>query len=719
MRKIKLLLPLLLLLTSCSFCCQLYLCQESAAEKLKPYQGEKVQVTGYIDYASLSTTEDSSLFLLQVQELKLGDTIIPYHQKLRITYQGQIPEVGILQLEGSLKELITYENPGCFDAVTYHKVQELGGRIARPQLLACGGELTVGQRIALYNYQLRTGLQKSLNKLGLEEKYAPILAGMVLGGSSQLEEDTKQLFIANGLAHLLSVSGSHLILLCTLLRSLLLLLSKPFPQYRRFLNPLLIIAMLFYALLCGLRPPILRAVTMSIILLLVQAPDKHHTKVNRSRLILFAALLLLCIKPLWLFDLGFQLSFCCTLGITCLTPLLQEKLQHLTLLDENIKQILSTTLAAQLAALPLEIAYFHQFSLIAVISNLILVPILELCTLLTLTSLFTLDIFLLPTVFLLKQVLLQAQLLTQLPYSTVVIGHMPLWTVPIYYSLLLLCLQHPFFYSFRASEQKLLCLGLLLPLACSYWYEHLRVQPLQAYFLSVGQGDATLLRMPKGQLIIIDTGGLAHYPTGSRIIAPVAKYLNKDSLDLVILTHWDFDHVGGIVSLAQQLTIKKLVYPDQQLTPKKEDQQNKELKEIILALPNIKEKIQARTGDTYVCDNINLSLLHTGDSILTGNAASTVISVDNKILLTGDLPKEQEKLLQLGPHEVLKLGHHGSNTSTSDELLDKVQPKIGIVSCGRGNIYGHPHKHVLNRLESRGCQIYRTDLEGCIKIIIE
>lgn len=714
MRKINAVLPICVSICILLLALNTYFCWESAEERLAPYHGKTVRATGYVDYASLVKNDGRSSFVLQVVELKGADGAIDYHQKLRVTIEGVLPEASVITLEGTLKELNAFVNPGCFAAKTNYWVQELGGQLARPQLLAYGGELSISQRLALFNLQLRQELEEKTASLNLDPQKASLLAGMILGGSSQLEEESRNLFIKNGLAHLLSVSGAHLLLLCSAAASLLAAFSRFCPGCKRLIKPFLAALMLFYALLCGLRPPIVRAVIMSLLVLLLDRKRQSAKPFNSLYLLLLTALILLCYKPLWLLDLGFQLSFGCTLGIIYLAPLITAKLRSLEWLEDNLQEMLGVTLAAQLAVLPLEIAYFHQLSLIGIISNLLLVPVLELCIVLTIVGMLLHELFLLPAVFLLEQVLLQAELLSRLPFSTVVIGYLPPWCAILYYALLLLLLDVPISYTLGPREKWGAVLALTLILGCTYWYEHLRLRPLQAYFLCVGQGDATLIRTPHGRLVLIDTGGLRHYATGSRIIAPVLKYLDRSRLDLLILTHWDYDHVGGTVSLAQQLPISRLVYPDQLLTQGKEDEEGEQLRKAILGLTNIEVKEKALAGSVYSCDGVDFKIIYTGEGVRRGNSASTVISVADRILLMGDLPLQQEEQLELGPHQLLKLGHHGSHTSTGEALLEKVRPAVAVASCGRHNIYGHPHPKVLKRLQQHQIALHRTDIEGCI-----
>ncbi|MGM9582865.1 MAG: DNA internalization-related competence protein ComEC/Rec2, partial [Phascolarctobacterium sp.] len=624
----------------------------------------------------------------------------------------------------------------------YNRINNYGGRIVKARIIEANKEeLTATQwaywqrKIASWNVALRQKLQEAMG-----ERTGNLLGSMLLGGRNELDEEIKDVFTANGLSHLLSVSGTHLVLLTGLLS----LLLKPLPSGWRTL--FLIILLTLYACLCGLRPAVLRALLMSTALLLgSQSCSKdgvmqYNSRPERGYLLCLVALVLLIYKPLWLLDIGFQLSFGATAGLLWLAPACTRLLPQQ--LPDFLAESLAMTMAAQLVTLPLLVANFHQLSFISLISNLLLVPLLEFSSFLaiigTCVCFIPLDLIvgvgqfmLKASNFFLEQVLVQGNFLAWLPYTQVVIGNMPLWCGLVYYAMLLVWCDVPIVQFLRNQERRLFLLSATSCVFAMLLWQQYGPAPLTVYFLSVGQGDCVVITTPKHQVIVYDTGGLPNYDTGKRIVAPFLKSLGKGQVDALLLSHYDYDHVGGAVGLLEQLEVKQLLLPQEAL-----DANNLPIYEAItrsaqkkgtrIKLVQHHEKWDLGKGAV-----LNLLVPATirkynnaeqDDDGLTGNAASTVAALtspNGSLLLTGDLGSEEEKMLELGHYTVFKAGHHGSRNSNSEDLLQKVQPLITVISCGLNNRYHHPHQETLERLAAVGTTVLRTDKQNCIKVVFD
>lgn len=634
-----------------------------------------------------------------------GAGAVPYTGRLRVSMKGSLPLTGSVELFGTLASLSSLRNPGGFDAVTYNRVQELGGRLTKARLLSEQGEALWWQRFALWNLRLSQRMERAAGA-----ECGPLLSGMVLGGSSRLDEETRELFTNNGLAHLLSVSGTHIVLLTGVLLALL----RPVPlPYRKLIIVLLLTC---YAALCGLRPPVLRALAMSGVLLL------GGSNAERGRLLVLVALLLLCYQPLWLMDIGFQLSFAAAAGLLWLLAACRRLVPEF--LPDCLGDALSVTLAAQLAVLPLEIYYFHQFSLIALVSNLVLVPVLELAAQLAFSGALLPvlgDYLLKAAAWLVAQVLTQAELFASLPYSTVVVGEVPAYCAVLYYALLAVWADFSWLQFLNNKERRAtlaLCLAMLLGTLC---YAQWRTLPLACYFLDVGQGDCAVIVTPSRNIAVIDTGGLKNISTASRVIVPFLRTLGKRELDVLLLSHYDFDHVGSAAELLRQVHVKQLILPNEALT----EESTRLQREILLqAQKNGTQVRVAAQGAHFALDECaTLVLVDVPTEAVSGNEASTLaalVSERGSVLFTGDMGETRERSVSLMQHyDVLKAGHHGSRYSSSADFLAKVAPKLAVVSCGVGNRYGHPHEETLERLREAGSVTLRTDELGCVKVVFD
>lgn len=730
----------------------------SAAEQLQPYYGKEVILSGSIEALSVKKGEQYFSYVLQCEKLQQGQQIINYQGRVRMTLPQKAK--GSIIVAGRLEPLLSLRNPGCFDGELYNRINNIGGRLTQARLLPSSDkqENTLFQQLQERLSELNVALREALNaRLGLQ--LGPLLGNMLLGGSSSLDDDTRDIFVANGLAHLLSVSGTHLVLLAGLCSSLLRAVP---PLWRK---ALLTIALGIYALLCGLRPPVLRALLMSVVLLWgrqaevtdsenkfnKQSQHYPNPRAERGYLLCLVALVLLLVKPLWLLDLGFQLSFGAATGLIWLVPACTRLL--LAFMPLFLAEPLAITMAAQLATLPTCIASFHQISLISCVSNLVLVPVLELAVLLAalgiliaqlpLSLLASLGSVLLQcSSFLLTQLLEQAHFLASLPFSQIVIGSLPLWCAVLYYALILLWADVKTLQFWSNRERRWLMTTAAVVLAGAFLWQRYAPQPLQAYFLDVGQGDCVVLRansMTKQKVIVYDTGGLPHYDTGKQVVAPFLRSLGQSSIDALILSHYDFDHVGGAIGLMEQIQVRELVLPKEKL-----DASSLLLYEAITKTAarrgtHISVAQQGRTwqmGEGAVLSlvvpadlaikavptNMLQQTAEEAEQSLAGNEASTILTLHSphgSLLLTGDLGSEGEQGLELGHFTVFKAGHHGSKYSNSEELLRHIQPQLSIISCGFNNRYGHPHQETIERLQAVGSQIFRTDLQGCIQLCFD
>lgn len=754
----------------------------SAEEHLQPYFGKDVIMEGYVEPLSVKLGTNYTSFLLKCERLQHGSKVITYEGKVRLTlsqaeFQSLLPRAvnnpqGKIIVYGKLEKLIGFRNPGGFNSQLYNRINDIGGRLSRAHFLKSVPQdknkeallFSIQSKLAQWNIALRQKLQQNMG-----ERAGKLLGSMLLGDSSTVDEYTRELFTANGLSHLLSVSGTHLLLLA----SLLSLLLKPLPKAWR--NFIMVVLLALYTALCGLRPPVLRAFLMSSAVLLGHMQnDAENTlserqqrlarsdgkQMERGILLCIVAIILLLFKPLWLLDIGFQLSFAAAAGLLWLMPACQRALN--IFLPEFLAEGLAITLAAQLGTLPIILANFHHISSIAFLSNLVLVPVLEVAALLCVfgacIKIISLEVFMWigsgfmgVGSFLIEQLLTQAELLSKLPLSQLVIGSLPLWCAVVYYAALLVWADVPMLQFLRNRERKGILFVASLLLSSALLWQNYSPRPLMVYFLDVSQGDCVAIMTPSRKIYIYDTGGLQGLDTGKRIIAPFVHSLGKNEVEALILSHYDYDHVGGAVGVLQQLRVREIVLPRERLAA-----DSRALHEGITSAAysrgtKISVAEQGRswelgagmvmnllTPDTILSDNkagigMREALLASteaddnfgvqqADARATGNEASTILSLRSpmgSLLLTGDLSSEGEEDLPIEECTVFKAGHHGSKYSNSEAFLQRLRPQICVISCGSNNRYGHPHQETLERLQNAGIQVFRTDLQGCIKVVFD
>lgn len=728
--------------------------EPSAAQRLQPYFEKEIILQGRLEPLNFKEQNGSISCILQCSQLQVGSKVKSFDGRIRLSLkkeelfgsrQNAAQEIFSRELavQGTLKRLRDFRNPGSFQGELYNRLHNLGGRLYKARIITltkqpaqfaqenifAQGSVWLDweqwqQSLTIANWRLRQILQQ---KLG--DEHGALLSSMLLGGSNALAEATREIFTANGLSHLLSVSGTHLLLLAGFLS---VVFGKIAPTKRK---PLVTLCLCLYALLCGLKPPVLRALMMSTVFLYGGSGGR------RGSMLCLTALMLLTVKPLWLLDISFQLSFGAAVGLIWLLPACQKLCPKW--LPQPLTECIAVTLAAQLATLPLLAVNFHQVSLISLISNLVLTPILEVIALAAILGLafcvcgklfaglalfttvsdFLSDMCFGSSQFLLAQVLVQGKFLGSLPYSSIVIGSVPLFCVLLYYLGLgigadVACLQF-----LKNWERKAFLFCIVAIIFATQIWAQFSLQPLAVYFLDVGQGDCVVLLTPKRQVLVYDTGGLQGLDTGKHIVVPFLRSLGKNKIDMLFLSHYDYDHVGGAAGLLQQIKVQKLVLPQEVLS-----ENNLPLAANIMQTAQSRgtKIIVAEQGKVWQPDETtSLNLLvpagfeQNNPQALSGNDASTILLLQNiygSILLTGDLGSDKEALLDIGKITVFKAAHHGSKNSNSAELLQAIQPQIAVISCGADNRYGHPHAEALARLHNVGSKVVRTDVHGCVKI---
>lgn len=551
------------------------------------------------------------------------------------------------------------------------------------------------------------------------ERTAPFMNAILLGDRSMLTEEDGTYLSEAGLYHVTAVSGLH----CAFLVSLLgFLIGR---HRRKLFAALSIAALAFYALLVGLTPSVVRACVMLTMVLLAPLFERESDAPTSLSLALF---LILLRNPFAAKSVSLQLSFAAMAGLLWLTPRLYARIRSrsekrkLGRFAWFVLGSLAATAGALVFTVPLGAYYFNRLVLVAPLSNLLCLWAASLTFALGLLTVL-LGFVWLPAARILAYLphggalylLTAAKWLAGIPHHAVYFsgGTFRLWLVYVY-ALFGACLFA------KRGKLRYALAGVLAAatLALTLWLSAapMRGGALHLVALDVGQGQSVAL-LSKGTAALIDCGSKSYGSAGD-VTADYLRSVGVNTLDCVVLSHYHADHCNGLGVLFARLRVRRLVLPDIEA--------GDEERGAVLALA---EKYSVPVTFVHAVERIPV-----GEAVLTvyppvaegdmNEECLAALCTTGRFdaLFTGDMDADTEYRLiatyPLPDIEVLMVGHHGSRWSTGGDLLAEVKPETGIISCGRGNSYGHPHKEALRRLAGANVEVYRTDVQGNIHITV-
>ena len=692
---------------------------------ISKFANQQVAITGRIidapDYALIDNQMYIVRFNVAVDSVKTVDDTFDVTGKIRLTAHVADSTIGRIgdgiKAIGRLNLPTNYNNPGQIDSVNLLKTDGITARmsVTKSALTVEPTEGTIVTTFLRAMADVRRHYREMLDGAMPSEDSAAIFA-MLFGGYGGLRAELIESFTTVGLIHILSVSGSHMSILAAAAGALASLLKLR--SATKFLIGSAIIVS--YAILSSCVPPVIRSAATACLTFYALAFNRQR---DARRLLTITALIMLLFNPLLLFHISFQLSFTATAGILILSPLINRALKRFNPNGNKFIEAIFTSLACTLGATvfpqPIVAWYFNQLSISSLLANLIVTPILESIIVAGLVA--GMIAFVLPPLAKIICVALSLSfgaayeltaLIARLPASSVYFPTLQPIAAALYYLAIFLLIK---FKPDKILLLKTVGAVLIIVLPISFLVD--RNDQLKVHFIDVHQGDCALLITPNGRAAMFDTGGVREhtFDVGGRVVVPYLKHFGVTKLDYIFLSHSHEDHCEAVGSILKKIPVDHIITSHEPLSFYANAFGMSETD------PDLNVLRPAIDGETFDLDGVTIDVIYS-PPFNAGGGANEFSNVyrarygQASFLFTGDLIVEGEReiLNRNIKSTVLKVGHHGSTTSSSEEFISAVEPQYAVFCVGANNTFGHPRPQIVDRFKSFGVAIKRTDIDGAI-----
>jgi len=752
------------------------------------------RIIGVVDARPLEF-ESRTRLVLRVERLESDRVTHEVSGLLRVTVAGEaagVDQGDRVSVHSRIRALRNFNNPGGFDFKRSMAYREIWGSAFADgkNLRSLEREAQTGWLGGID--RLRSGIACLIDQAGLGPE-ASVLKALVVGDPSAIPPDIRQAFTRTGTSHILAISGLHISLVASVAFGVFRWLLSWFPPalrhawVRKGAAMLTLIPVMLYALVAGFSPSTQRALLMVSVFLLAFLVEREADLINTLTL---AAFCILAVQPVSLFSISFQLSFMAVLSIVygfdrmkaLRSAVPSEGKRRTAQIRRGLIAFLGVSLLATWGTLPLGMYYFNTVSFIGLPVNCVAIPLIGyfvvmvglIGTLLSpLSASAAVACYQISGWVLSKSIALM-QLMAAMPFAAARTVSPSLIELALFYLLTwavfylatgrestadprsgsvsphrgavpgVACrLRGAFFQVTRSGNPGRRAAAIVLTLcligACAdaaYWiHQRFGRRDLRVTLLDVGQGSAVLLEFPGGATALVDGGGVADltaFDVGANVVAPFLWRRKIATVDTLILTHPNSDHLNGLLFIADSFNVKRLWTNGESCPLQGYERLMRTAFTRDIAAPRFADIPRNAT-----VRGVKLEILYPPGDFLerlqvdrwrrdeNNNSLVTRVALgDVSVLIPGDIMRPAEKELVALVADRLKstvliAPHHGSRTSSSEEFLAAVAPQVVLISCADRPGSGLPHSQTLDRYAARGALIYRTDRSGAIQLTMD
>ncbi len=666
----------------------------------------------------ISQDEEKGKYVISIKRIKSLDFSKNLDEKTMLKIIGPCDlELGDrIEFRGVLKRAMGNTNPNLYN----YRNNLLSKKIHTTMTIKKDSLCTISSLNKSFKYRIQIGFRNHVERTFdryLEDENSELLKGIVLGDHNYLDEEDLKVYRDLGLAHLLAVSGLHIGIIAG---ALIYLISRI--GIKKNINGIITIIILWtYGYLIGMPVSIMRANIMFSTLILAGSIAEPYDSLNA---LFFSFTILLIYNPLNILSLGFKLSYIASFSIICFSGKVKS---YFYPYENKFVSSLSLLLALYTGTLIIQIYYFNKFSPMAIISNIVIAPLIFIVLVLA-GALILIQLIASPLGPILGYVVNKSlnlhsfflDLLHRNNFLTLTLRSPKLGEIILLYTLIFIVMELIDLKYYKEELRKTIYLYLILLLPIIFSIVALD-RSIEIDFIDVGQGDACLIKT-RGGNYLVDTGGnvFGDYDIGENISLPYLQKQGIKNLEGIFISHFDLDHCKALPLLVENLNVKRVFISYR-------DPESQIYNYIINTSTPV---ILLEDGDSFKLDkNTYIDVISPCEDDLgrglSPNNQSLVFNLiynDKKLLFTGDIEKEIEGSMidKLSEDiDLIKIPHHGSISSSTEEFIKKLSPRLAVISVGRNNNFGHPHSDVIHRLESLNTEIYRTDINGMIRVRLD